>query len=79
MLCVNRQNRGGNYPHPGTVLNLLINIFKEGFNAADANHEGVCVQEIPSKEHPAGYTTDLEYNINTCKHTPLEGCFEDDS
>ena len=24
MLCVNRHNRGGNYPNPTTVLNLLL-------------------------------------------------------
>ena len=59
MLCVNRHNRGGNYPHPGTVLNLLIQIFKEGFNGADANHEGVCVQENRAKERPKGYKTEL--------------------
>ena len=50
MLCVNRHNRGGNYPNPATVLNLLIKIFTDGFNPSDANHEGVCVQEIPFKE-----------------------------
>ena len=79
MLCVNRHNRGGNYPHPGTVLNLLINIFKEGFNEADANHEGVCVQELPAKERPKNYKTELEYNIEKTRFTSLEGCFDEDS
>ena len=37
LLCVSRYNRGGNYPNPTTVLNLLISIFDEGFNDADAN------------------------------------------
>ena len=79
MLCVNRNNRGGNYPNPTTVLNLLISIFTDGFNPSDANHEGVCVQEIPSKERPADSITELEHNINKCKHTPLEECFENDA
>ena len=79
MLCVNRHNRGGNYPNPTTVLNLLIKIFNDGFNPSDANHEGVCVQAIPSKERPVDSITELEYNINKCKHTLLEGCFEDDA
>ena len=72
MLCVNRHNRGGNYPNPTTVLNLLIKIFNDGFNPSDANHEGVCVQAIPSKERPADSITELEHNINKCKHTFLE-------
>ena len=63
LLCVSRYNRGGNYPNPTTVLNLLISIFDQGFNDADANHEGVCVQEIPAKDRPDDYVTDLEYNF----------------
>ena len=69
----------GNSPNPTTVLNLLINIFTVGFNPSDANHEGVCVQDIPFKERPADSITELEYNIIKCKHTLLEGCFEDDA
>ena len=37
------------------------------------------MQEIPSKHRPADSITELEYNINKCKHTFLEGCFEDDA
>ena len=43
-LCVHKHNRGGQYPQAGTVENLGIHIFTEGFNAEEANHEGVCVQ-----------------------------------
>ena len=63
LLCVSRYNRGGNYPNPTTVLNWLISIFGQGFNDAEANHEGVAVQEIPAKDRPDDYVTDLEYNI----------------
>ena len=63
LLCVSRYNRGGSYPNPNTVLNLLISIFDQGFNDADANHEGVAVQEIPAKDRPDDYVTDPEYNI----------------
>ena len=45
------------------MLNLLISIFDQGFNDADANHEGVCVQEIPAKDRPGDYVTELGYNI----------------
>ena len=50
MLCVHKSNRGGQYPQAGTVENLGITIFTEGFDAEEANHEGVCVQELPAHE-----------------------------
>ena len=62
----------GNFQNPATVLSLLINIFTVGFTPPNANHEGVCVQEIPFKERPGDSITELEYSINKRKHTLLE-------
>jgi hypothetical protein len=50
MLGVHPQNRGGVYPSPETVQNLGVNLLTSGFNADEANHEGVCVQELPVSE-----------------------------
>ena len=78
MLCVHKDNRGGQYPQAGTVENLGVHILTEGFNAEEANHEGVCVQELPANERSAGYVTSFEWNCMQCQGTALEGCFTPD-
>ena len=77
-MCIHKNNRGGQYPQAGTVENLGVHIFTEGFNAEEANHEGVCVQELPANERPTGYDTSFERNVLQCMGTPLEGCFSID-
>ena len=49
-LGVHRMNRGGVYPQAETVQNLALKILDAGFSVEEANHEGVCVQELPSEE-----------------------------
>ena len=72
MLCVHSRNRGGVYPMPLTVANLGIGIFQDGFNLEDANHEGVCVQEIPEGSRPPGWQTSHEWNKKKTTGTMLE-------
>ena len=78
LLCVHKRNRGGQYPMAETVQNLGISIFEDGFNPEEANHAGVCVQEIPHKHQPPEYQTSLQFNVKSCQGTLLEGCFPDD-
>ena len=41
-----------------TVRDLGISFLKEYFIQEEADHLGVCVEEIPSDERPEGYVTD---------------------
>ena len=70
-LAVHPQNRGGMYPQPDTVRNLGLKIISKGFNQSEANHEGVCVEEIPYSERANHKRSDgLPYGIaTTCSWT----------
>ena len=46
-LSVSPENRSGLFPSPARVIWLLCKILLGGFNPAEANHEGVVVQELP--------------------------------
>ena len=81
-LGVHPQNRGGMYPQPDTVRNLGLKIITKGFNQSEANHEGVCVEEIPYSERAKHkrsdglpYETYADYNIRQCDHLFLDKCF----
>ena len=37
------------------------------------------MQEIPPKERPQDHQTELDHNIEKCKFTSLEGCFDEDT
>jgi hypothetical protein len=47
ILGVHPSNRAGVYPMEETVMNLGLSILSSGFSVEEANHEGVCVQEVP--------------------------------
>ncbi len=47
LLGVHPSSRAGVYPGPDRVVQLGIKILLEGCNPNEANHEGVCVQEVP--------------------------------
>ena len=77
-LGVHPQNRGGMYPQPDTVRNLGVQIMTTGFNGSEADHEGVCVEEIPFLERTSSSSiveSYAEYNIRQCDHQFLEKCF----
>ena len=50
ILGVHPLNRSGVYPMEETVMNLGMTILEIGFSVDEANHEGVCVQEVPADE-----------------------------
>ena len=75
MLCVHKGNRGGVYPTPVTVANLGIGVFQDGFNPEEANHEGVCVQEVPDAERPHDRETSHAWNKKKIAGTMLANCF----
>ena len=83
VLGVHPMNRGGVYPSPDTVNNLGVSIVNDGCNPEEANHEGVCVQELPPKErkhdpmcHSKPYQTYTAYNRGKTKESMLSTCFD---
>ena len=75
-LGVHPHNRGGIFPNPDRVKQLCSSILKTGFEDADANHNGVCVQEYPPGSHPGGYKTMLEWNKEqAASRSDLKTCF----
>ena len=79
MMCVNNGNRGGMYPMPQTVMNLGIGIFQDGFDSEDANHGGVCVQEIPVEATPRNWLPSYDWNQRNTSDTLLQACFPSDA
>ena len=79
LLCVNPCNRGGVYPAPERVQNLGIDIHEEGEDESDANHNGVCVEDLPATEQERGYVSMLQHNKNKVAGTMLEVCFSSSS
>ena len=77
-LGVHPSNRGGVYPTVSTLENLNINIVGSGFSEQEANHEAVCVQEVPECARPEGYETLKDYNIRQTRHSDtLSVCFSE--
>ena len=74
-LAVHPQHRGGMYPQPDTVRNLGVQIMTTGFNGSEADHEGVCVEEMPFLERTSSSNiveSYADYNIRQCDHQFLE-------
>ena len=82
---VHPQNRGGNYPKGSVVKNLGVKIGDGGFSTEEANHAGVCVEEIPASQRTedpmnpgSPYETYLEMNRRkTSAVAELCSCFSD--
>ena len=81
-MAVHPQNRGGVYPQPDTVRNLGLNIMAKGFSQREANHEGVCVEEMPysertkhSRSDGSAYEPYADYNMRQRAHRYLDTCF----
>ena len=72
LLCVNPCNRGGVYPPPDRVQNLGIDIHETSEDGSDANHNGVCVEDVPATEQGRGYVSMLQHNQNKVQGTMLE-------
>ena len=54
--AVHPQNRGGMYPQPDTVRNLGVQIMAAGFNGSEADHEGVCEEDVPFCERSSSHS-----------------------
>ena len=89
-LGVHPMNRGGVYPQPDTVRNLGLELLNTGFNENEANHEGVCVEEVPFHERSAAtadgsaavaapYESYADFNRKNACHPFLSACFSDQS
>ena len=50
MITPHRDNRGGQYPQDERARELAAQIVAAGFSQAEADHEGVCVQEYPAEQ-----------------------------
>ena len=91
-LGVHMMNRGGIYPQHDSVRNLGMKLLGTGFSSSEANHEGVCVEDVPSRERPAdlpatdsppavaaGFEALSDYNRRNCIHPYLAQCFDEKS
>ncbi|MDA8584455.1 hypothetical protein N9L68_09460 [bacterium] len=82
-MAVHPQNRGGVYPQSDTVRNLGMSIMATGFNGSEADHEGVCVEDVPFRERSSAHgrssglpeASYAEYNLLQCDHQLLVNCF----
>ena len=70
------------YPQPDTVRNLGLTIMAKGFSQREANHEGVCVEEMSysertkhSRSDGSAYEPYADYNMRQCDHQYLDKCF----
>ena len=74
LMGVHNMNRGGVYPNGDRVVNLAVDLLKSGFSEEEANHEGVCVQEVPASERKHGpvyqkpYLTYAQSNLLGCRN-----------
>ena len=79
LLGVHPRNRGGVYPSPETVQNLALALLETGFSVDEANHEGVCVQEVPPEHRVDAYQTYKAFNLAHCDNVVQVACFSADS
>ncbi len=81
LLAPHKFNRGGQYPQDERVRKLALQIIAAGFSQAEADHEGVCVQEYPmdklylKKQHDSTFCSLNEYNRENAQGC-LKDCFE---
>ena len=70
------RNRAGVYPSPDTVIGLGCDPAKDGFSSDEANHLGVCVQEVLGSDQTPLYETYDAYNKRHCAAVAaLSTCF----
>ncbi len=77
-LGVHPKNRGGVYPQRDVVKRLLLALAKESYQREEADHNGVCVEEVPRGQADGKETKEayLAYNRSRCGGSGfLEPCF----
>ena len=67
LMCVHPVNRGGVYPNVARVQTLAADLMKAGFDAKEANHNGICVKDFSEEARPQGYETFKEFNCKNCE------------
>lgn len=85
LLGVHPMNRRGVYPNPDRIVSLGIGILKDNFNLEEANHAGVCVQEVPrdmqefnpavARDQKSEYESYDAFNKKHCTGTVLGKCW----
>lgn len=85
-LGIHKWNRCGIYPSPEVVKNLGIQLLLWGYSQEEADHQGVCVQEVPTSESARaeeggrlkGYEYLSTWNEKHCRCSELlDRCFAD--
>ena len=63
------------HPNPKTVANLGIDLLRDGFCMDEADHMGVCVQEVPFDQR-SGCKIEMygDFNKNNCTGSQLSAC-----
>ena len=78
-LGVHPGNRAGVYPNDQTVMGLCQYLVEKGYTQEEADHAGVCVQDVPVQERPAGYISIGRFNQDMSRKTKyLAECFTGD-
>jgi hypothetical protein len=77
-------NRGGIYPQSERCQKLCSDVVSWGYDREDAEHNGVCVEEIPTTERRFNpmrpseeYETYLAWNKKNTMSDSLKKCFEE--
>jgi len=77
LLGVHPENRWGVYPQGDVVKNLGVQLALKGFSQEEADHQGVCVQELPNSAVAASF---LHYNKQKREgQLGLQKCFGTES
>ncbi len=69
-LGVHMKNRGGVYPNKDTLKGLCSFLIQKGFTRAEADHQGVCVQNVPATELSQTVEDIGAYNRAKTQDTP---------
>jgi hypothetical protein len=78
-LGVHPQNRGGVYPNGETVKGLGVKLLESGFSKEEANHLGVCVENVPKALQTEHFRDIGAWNKEKSAGVPeLQTCFCDE-
>ena len=69
-LGIHQKNRSGVFPQWQRTQSLMTKVFSAGFSKETAWHQGVCVEEIPTEDQPAGYVTLHQWNMDCSSRHP---------
>ena len=77
-LGIHPKNRAGVYACGETVKALGVNLMKWAFSQEEADHAGVCVEEVPTGQRSSDLKAYTDWNQLKCEGNPLlKTCFID--